>query len=135
MLQVLKGHLQSGEAYDVEYRLRAGPDEYRWFNDRGQAIWDSSGKAVRMSGSLRDLSDVKKGMARGYPGTVDLTEPLRTIEGFRQAMLEGRAADRDSEGQVFASRLSREAKQVGQLVRPHADPLAGYGQRCGPPAG
>ena len=56
-------HLEHFEPYDVEYRLRTKGREYRWFRARGQAIWDSSGQAVRMAGSLTDITERKQAEA------------------------------------------------------------------------
>ncbi|UVT15198.1 MAG: response regulator [Nitrospira sp.] len=45
--------------YDIEYRLRTKQGEVRWFRARGIAIWDGSGRASRMAGSLSDITDRK----------------------------------------------------------------------------
>ncbi len=46
--------------YDIEYRLftKAG-GEPCWFRARGQALWDESGHAIRMAGTLSDITDHK----------------------------------------------------------------------------
>jgi chemotaxis protein methyltransferase CheR len=46
--------------YIIDYRLRTKSREYRWFHARGQALWDETGQATRMSGSLTDITDAKK---------------------------------------------------------------------------
>jgi signal transduction histidine kinase len=33
---------------------------YRWFRARGQAVWNASGKATRMAGSISDITDRKE---------------------------------------------------------------------------
>ncbi len=50
-------HLQQRIPFDVEYRLRLKSGEYRWFRARGQALWDDSGRATRMAGSITDITD------------------------------------------------------------------------------
>ncbi len=52
-------HLAGQGAYDLEYRIRNKNGEYRWYRARGQAIWDSSGRPVRIAGSLKDIHDRK----------------------------------------------------------------------------
>jgi PAS domain S-box-containing protein len=52
----LQRHLDTDAPYDVEYRLRATGDGYRWFRSRGKAVRDASGKAVRMVGSMSDVT-------------------------------------------------------------------------------
>ena len=56
----LDRHLQDRVPYDIEYRLRTHAETYRWFHARGQAIWDESEQAVRMSGSIHDVTRRKQ---------------------------------------------------------------------------
>jgi PAS domain S-box-containing protein len=45
--------------YVIEYRLLTKSGDYKWLLDRGQAIWDDNGKALRVAGSTTDISDRK----------------------------------------------------------------------------
>jgi len=54
-------HLKERVAYRVEYRLQTKSGDYRWFLAGGQAIWNSEGKAIRMSGSIQDITERKQG--------------------------------------------------------------------------
>ena len=56
----MERHLQARVAYKVEYRLRTKSGEYLWFLARGQAIWNTEGKAIRMSGSIQDITERKQ---------------------------------------------------------------------------
>ena len=58
--QMLRDHLRDRKIYDMEHRLRMKSGEYRWFLTRGQALWDSMGRPVRMAGSIRDITSVKQ---------------------------------------------------------------------------
>jgi diguanylate cyclase (GGDEF)-like protein/PAS domain S-box-containing protein len=62
----LKAHLASGVQYDVEFRLKCRSGEYRWFRARGQSVRDAGGRAVRMAGSLSDVTDRKTAEAQLY---------------------------------------------------------------------
>ena len=112
VLKSLNDHLERRTPYNVEYRLRAHSGGYSWFNDRGQAIWDEAGKAVRMSGSLRDINDAKEGLA----GADDVREPLAAIESFRQALLESRATQQDEDGNISVARLASASGRMAQLT-------------------
>jgi PAS domain S-box-containing protein len=57
----IQSHLHEHVPYKVEYRLRTESGEYLWFLARGQAIWNSEGKAIRMSGSIQDITERKQG--------------------------------------------------------------------------
>ncbi len=60
VVEAVRNHLNERIPYDIEGRLRTGPGEYRWFRARGQALWDESGKAVRMAGSIGDITERKE---------------------------------------------------------------------------
>ncbi|MBM4256608.1 MAG: PAS domain S-box protein [Deltaproteobacteria bacterium] len=55
----IKTHLEQRIPFDTEYRLRTKSGEFRWFQARGQALWDDGGKALRMSGAIRDVHERK----------------------------------------------------------------------------
>lgn len=47
-------------AYHAEHRMLTKEGEARWFLVRGQAVWDETGEAVRMAGSISDIHDRKR---------------------------------------------------------------------------
>ncbi|HWY77323.1 MAG TPA: PAS domain S-box protein [Verrucomicrobiae bacterium] len=55
----LDEHLKNRTPYDVECRLCTRFGHYRWFRVRGQAVWNSDGKPIRMAGSISDIHDHK----------------------------------------------------------------------------
>ena len=57
----IERHLKERVPYRVEYRLQTKSGDYRWFLAGGQAIWNSEGKAIRMSGSIQDITERKQG--------------------------------------------------------------------------
>lgn len=56
----LEGHVRKGAPYDIEMRLRRKSGGYLWVRARGQMVRSVVGKAVRMAGSLSDISDRKR---------------------------------------------------------------------------
>ena len=56
---ILESHLKNDLRYAVELRLRTKTGEYQWFSDSGQAVWNESGKPVRMVGSIIKIHERK----------------------------------------------------------------------------
>lgn len=59
MQTALEGHLERREPFCVEHRLRVKSGDYRWFEARGQALWDDEGNPYRMAGSALDIHERK----------------------------------------------------------------------------
>jgi PAS domain S-box-containing protein len=51
--------VQSGEAYESEYRLRGSEGQYRWFRARAVPLRDSKGGIVKWYGTCSDIHDSK----------------------------------------------------------------------------
>ncbi|CAN5905248.1 hypothetical protein BH23PLA1_BH23PLA1_25250 [soil metagenome] len=56
----VRNHLKHHVPFDIEYRVLTKSAEYRWFRARGRAVWDASGRATRMAGSIMDIQDRKQ---------------------------------------------------------------------------
>jgi PAS domain S-box-containing protein len=55
----LNNHLEYGMPFSVECRIRKKDGTYIWIYDTGQAVWDDDGKAIRMVGSVVDITKRK----------------------------------------------------------------------------
>ncbi len=51
--------LETGEPYEVEYRLRHHSGEYRWVLGRAKAVRDKAGQITRWYGSCTDINRIK----------------------------------------------------------------------------
>ncbi len=91
-LEAVRSHLENRTAYDVEYQLRKKCGQYGWFRARGQAVWDDAGQAVRMAGSLTDITEQKRAEAaleRFAAEIQNANETLRAAESeARRAVIE-----------------------------------------------
>ena len=54
--KVLLDHFKRQQAFDLELRMRRDDGEFIWVHICGQAQYDADGQAVRMAGSLQDIS-------------------------------------------------------------------------------
>jgi PAS domain S-box-containing protein len=60
VMSALKNHFEKSTKYDIDYRHRHKSGEYRWQNSKGQAVFDASGKPVKMIGVINDITERKK---------------------------------------------------------------------------
>src|SRR5260370_11629126 len=51
---------RTGEAYDVEYRLRGKDGTFRWFLCRGNPIRDQKGEVIKWFGTCTDIESQKQ---------------------------------------------------------------------------
>ncbi len=126
-LEKIQAHLRERDPYDVEYRLLTKSGDYRWFRARGQAIWDDEGRAIRMAGSLTDLTKRKLSDAALAKYAAQIQ---RTNKTLRLAEREARKAviERDQ----FLAMLSHELRNplsamlnaVGVLEHASTDPAS-----------
>ena len=64
--KALKLHLDTGERYQTEFRLKRSDGTYIWCRSRGKAVRDAAGVATRMVGSLVDIAELKKAEALAF---------------------------------------------------------------------
>ncbi|MDJ0589398.1 MAG: PAS domain-containing protein [Pleurocapsa sp. MO_226.B13] len=92
VLTAVQNHLEDRVPFDIEYRLQVKTGEYRWIQARGQAIWDRDGRAIRMAGSITDISDRKgreailKDIASGISVEVGANFLVSLVQYLSQAL-------------------------------------------------
>lgn len=78
----LHDHLEGKtEFYSAEYRIRCKNGAYKWVLDRGQALWNRNQEAVRIAGSIKDITDRKRFEQQIQEANVRL-ETLATEDGL-----------------------------------------------------
>ncbi len=55
--EALRKHLENYVPYDVECRLKTKDGAYRWYSLRGNCVRGADGSAIRMAGSLQDITE------------------------------------------------------------------------------
>lgn len=55
--EALRAHLKDGEPYMIEFRIKHADGRYIWVQSRGLAQRNADGKAVRMVGTLADITE------------------------------------------------------------------------------
>ncbi len=87
-LTAIERHLKERVPFTVEYRLQTKSDTYLWFLSRGQAIWDASGNAVRMSGWIQDITERKQGELNLQAALSEIEELKDHLEAERAYLQE-----------------------------------------------
>jgi diguanylate cyclase (GGDEF)-like protein len=59
-MHALSEHFAGAGVYDCEYRVRGGDGEFQWVHDRGAVQLSASGTPMRMSGTLRLITERKQ---------------------------------------------------------------------------
>ena len=59
-LDRLRQAMEAGARYEVEYRFARGDGAYGWIADYGAFLLDERGKAVRMLGTMKDVTERKQ---------------------------------------------------------------------------
>ena len=59
VMEAVRAHLEGNVPYDLECRIQHRDGHYVWIHTRGQAQRDKTGKAVRMTGTISDISERK----------------------------------------------------------------------------
>ena len=107
-------HLETRALYDIEVRVRMKDGSYRWFRDRGQAVWDASGRPVRMVGSISDVTDRRRAEEAIWRANAELEQ--RVTERTKELA----AANRALEGQIVQRKQVEDRLQRIQYAVDHA---------------
>ena len=59
MLAAGRAHIVDRVPYDIEFRIRTFHGAYLWVRVRAEAVRDADGRALRMAGSIFDISNLK----------------------------------------------------------------------------
>jgi PAS domain S-box-containing protein len=118
-------HLFHSDPYDIEHRVLHRSGEVKWVAVSGQAVWDESGKPIRMSGSMQDIT----GRKSAEDATRRANDMLReALERERHAALElefaKEAADAANRAKSdFLANMSHEIRTPMTAILGYADLL------------
>ena len=126
--------IRSGDAYEIEYRLKTKEGHYRWYLTRALPVRTADGVITRWFGTCTDIDERKRtedqlrssAMLLGQSNreleqfatiaSHDLQEPLRKIQAFVGCLRDEQAATLNPEGRNYLDRIQNAASRMTTLV-------------------
>ncbi|MCZ4344933.1 PAS domain-containing protein [Devosia neptuniae] len=119
---VWKNSLDTGEPYQIEYRLRHRSGEYRWTLGLALPIRDASGTIVRWIGTCTDIHEAKLAAEERELVAQELSHRIKNIFAVLTGIISLSARSRP-ELKPFANELRQRIYALGEahdFVRPHS---------------
>ena len=133
-LERWRSAIASGDAYEIEYRLKRKEGDYRWYLTRALPVRDRNGIITRWFGTCTDIDERKRTEDQLRSSTVmlvqsnreleefatvashDLQEPLRKIRSFVGCLRDEQSDTLNSDGRDYLDRIQNAATRMTTLV-------------------
>ena len=115
--------LETGETYEIEYRLRHHSGEYRWVLGRATPIHDANGRIVRWFGTCTDIHETRQLAEEREVVAQELSHRIKNIFSVLVGII-GLSSRSFPEAKPFADQLRDRVMAMGvahEFVRPHSD--------------
>lgn len=115
--------LETGETYEIEYRLRHRSGQYRWTLGRALPVRDMNGTIVRWIGTCTDIHDARMAAEHNEILSRELSHRIKNIFAVVTGLvsLSGR---REPQASDFAAKLVERIMALGrahEFARPHSE--------------
>lgn len=115
--------LETGETYEIEYRLRHRSGTYRWTLGRALPVRDANGAIVRWIGTCTDIHDARMAAEQNEILSRELSHRIKNIFAVVTGLvsLSGR---REPQSSGFAAKLVDRIMALGrahEFARPHSE--------------
>lgn len=115
--------LETGEPYEIEYRLRHHSGEYRWTLGRALPVRDDNGQIIRWIGTCTDIHEAKRTAELNTLLSRELSHRIKNIFAVVSGLI-ALSARQFPEAKAFAAQLRDRVAALGrahEFVRPHSD--------------
>jgi len=115
--------LETGEPYEIEYRLRRADGVYRWVLGRATPIRSDDGEIVRWFGTCTDIEDLKRVVDSKDLLSQELSHRIKNIFAVVSALI-ALSARQHPEAKGFASAVRTRINALArahEFVRPHTE--------------
>ncbi|MDP2722141.1 MAG: PAS domain S-box protein [Bacteroidales bacterium] len=143
--EAVKKNMEAGKPYVVDLELAQTDGTQRWITARSETKLDSNGKVIGLRGTAQDITErklaeeeirklnqeleqrVKDRTAQlestnkeieafSYSVSHDLRAPLRSIDGFSQALLDDYHDKIEEEGKNYLQKIRSATQRMAQLI-------------------
>ena len=114
--------LETGEPYQIEYRLRHHSGEYRWTLGRALPVRDETGRIVRWMGTCTDIHEAKRAAEEREVVAQELSHRIKNIFSVLTGMI-ALSARSFPDAKPFADQLRQRIFAMGRahdFIRPHS---------------
>lgn len=130
--------LETGDLYEIEYRMRRADGEYRWLLGRAMPLRDDTGKTIRWFGTCTDIHDQKtftdkleilvnertKALNRSnedlqqfaHVASHDLKEPVRKIRTFTSALKDEMGERLTERELLYIEKVEKASERMFQMI-------------------
>ncbi len=125
--------LETGEPYEIEYRLRHNSGDYRWALGRALPVRDEHGMIIRWIGTCTDIDEAKRNTQQTEILSRELSHRIKNIFAVIAGLI-GLSSYRDPANEEFASQLAGRISALGRahdFARPHSDVSRPYADFMG----
>lgn len=115
--------LETGEPYEIEYRLRHRSGDYRWTLGRALPVLDDKGAVVRWIGTCTDIHDAKVAAEQNELLSRELSHRIKNIFAVISGLI-GLSSRHDPSVRGFAKGLQDRIAALGrahEFARPHSE--------------
>ncbi|WP_309601416.1 PAS domain-containing protein [Sphingomonas sp.] len=115
--------LETGEPYEIDYRLRHYSGEYRWTIGRALPVRDGEGQIVRWIGTCTDIHETKLVAQQNEILSRELSHRIKNIFAVIAGLV-SLSSRQDPGHEGFAASLKHRIAALGrahEFVRPHSD--------------
>lgn len=115
--------LQTGEPYEIEYRLRHRSGVYRWTLGRAMPVRNEAGEIVRWFGTCTEIDDLKRMEQAKELLSQELSHRIKNIFAVVSALI-ALSARQHPEAKAFAQAVRTRINALArahEFVRPHTE--------------
>jgi len=115
--------LETGDPYEIEYRLRRHDGVYRWTLGRAMPIRNEAGQITRWFGTCTDIDDLKRMEQAKELLSQELSHRIKNIFAVVSALI-ALSARQFPEARAFATALRTRINALArahEFVRPHSE--------------